>query len=200
MQRGQLTVRELVAVFAEEYENARRDWRRPGFRAIVMYRFGVWASSLDRSSFVKNLRGRFLSMIYLFAHGYVRNRYGIKVHRDATLGRGVQFIHQGCIEISRYARIGDRCSIMHDVTIGHAGRTLTRDDPPTLGSDVEVGPGARLMGQIVIGDGARIGPNVVVYTDIPAHATVVAQSPRIFHAPSTEGVNGLAESQMVGDL
>jgi serine O-acetyltransferase len=200
LQRGKLTLPELFAVFAEEYDARGRDWRRPGFRAIIMYRFGVWALSLDRSSVLTNLRGRLLSMIYLFAHRYVRDRYGIELHREATVGRGVEFVHQGCVAIQKYARIGDRCRIMHDVTIGSAGRGSGPEHAPTLESDVQVGAGARVLGKIVVGEGARIGPNVVVITNIPPTATVVAQAPRIIYAPSTAEVREeLKELQMAGD-
>ena len=186
VQRGGLSVRQLLEIFAEEARVGGRTWHDPGFRAIVVYRFGVWAKSLDRSTFVTNLRARFLSMLYLFGQRFVRNHYGIEIHRESTLGRGVEFVHQHGIQIFKYARIGDRTRIMHDVTLGSAGRGGRGDQAPTVGSDVVLGTGARIMGKVSIGDGARIGPNVVIYTDIPAGATVVAPSPRVIYAPNTK--------------
>jgi len=185
VQRPRLTLRQLFAIFAEEARVGGRTWHNPGFRAIVVYRFGVWANSLDRSTFPTRLRARFLSMLYLLGHRYVRNQYGIEIHRESILGRGVEFVHQHGIQIFKYSRIGDRCRIMHDVTLGTAGRGGKWDQAPTLGSDVVVGTGARIMGRVTIGEGARIGPNVVIYTNIPAGATVVAPSPRIIYAPET---------------
>ena len=185
VQRDGLTLLQLFAIFAEELRVKGRTWHDPGLRAILVYRFGVWANSLDRSTPLNRIRARFLSLIYLTGHRFVRNHYGIEVHRESVIGRGTEFVHQHGIQILKHTRIGDRCRIMHDVTLGNAGRGGVPGEVPILGSDVMVGAGAKIMGRVKIGDGARIGPNVVVYTDIPAGATVVGSSPRIIYAPET---------------
>lgn len=199
VQRSGLTLRQLFAVLSEEYHHKGRSWHDPGFRAIIVYRFGVWANSLDRSTSLTNLRARFLSLIYLFGHRYVRNHYGIEVHRESVIGRGAEFVHQHGIQVFKHTVIGDRSRIMHDVTLGNAGRGGGRAEAAILGSDVLVGAGTKIMGRVRIGDGARIGPNVVIYTDIPPGATVVASSPRIIYAPETKSKKAKAAEQAVQD-
>lgn len=183
------SVWELLAILSEEYENNRRDWTRPGFRAIAVYRFGVWAMMRDRSTFLRKQQGRLLDILHMIAHRYIRNHHGIELHRTAQLGRGVKFSHWGGIVIHNYAHIGDRCHIGHGVTMGSAGRGVTRDQAPRLEADVRVSTGVVILGKVTIGEGARIGPNVVLYTDIPKGATVVANSPRIIYAPNARRAN-----------
>jgi serine O-acetyltransferase len=176
---------DLVKVVTEDSRTHSRDWSRPGFRALLMYRFGVWAKSLDRGSFLTHLRGRFLSMIYLMAHRYVRNHYAIELHREANIGRGVEFVHQGGITIHKYATIGDRCRIMNDVTVGNAGRGMTLEEAPIIEEDVVIGTGAKVLGRVRVGKDSRIGPNVVVFTNVLAGSTLVPTAPRIIRSPHT---------------
>jgi serine O-acetyltransferase len=81
------------------------------------------------------------------------------------------------VSIAKDAEIGDDCVIRHNVTIG--GVSGARPDGPIIGSGVEVGAGAVIIGRIRIGDGARIGPNAVVMTNVPAGAIAVAPATRI---------------------
>lgn len=175
----------LLSVVADDSRTHARDWSRPGFRALVIYRFGVWANLLDRGSVITNLRGRFFTVLYLMGHRYVRNHYAIELHREAQIGRGVEFVHQGGITIHKYATIGDRCRIMHDVTIGNAGRGMSRDEAPVIEEDVVIGTGAKIMGKVRVGRDSRIGPNVVVFTDVPPGSTLVPSAPRVIHSPHT---------------
>lgn len=176
---------DLVQIVREDSRTHSGDWSRPGFRALLMYRFGVWAKGLDRGSFLTDLRGRLLSMVYLWAHRYVRNHYAIELHREAMVGRGVEFVHQGGITIHKYATIGDRCRIMNDVTVGNAGRGMTPEEAPIIEEDVVVGTGAKVMGRVRVGRDSRIGPNVVVFTDVPAGSTLVPTAPRVIRSPHT---------------
>ncbi len=178
--------RELKALLSEEYDNYRRDWTRPGFRALAMYRFGVWAQHGPRDTLARKILGRAFDLIYIVAHRYVRNNHGIELHRSARLGEGVMFPHQGGIVIHHYAEIGDGCVIQHSVTMGSAGRGVTREEAPKIGANVQIGPGVVILGKVTIGDGARISPNVVIYTDVPPGATVVTNSPRVIYAPNTK--------------
>jgi len=72
--------------------------------------------------------------------------------------------------------IGDRVGIMHDVTIG---TNLERPGTPVIGNDVFIGTGARILGGVKIGDGARIAANSVVLTDVPAGATAIGVPARV---------------------
>jgi serine O-acetyltransferase len=109
---------------------------------------------------------------------YVRNHYGIELPDTTIVGHRLVIAHQGGIVIHGRARIGNNCLIRHNVTIGAASHDRAWE-APRLGDRVQVGCGAVILGQVTIGDGARIGPNVVVMVNVPASATVFASSPRI---------------------
>lgn len=175
----------LVANIRREYKTYNRDSSRPGFRAIAVYRFGRWAMARPRSTLSRRFTKHLLDRIYLMLHRYVRNHYGIELQRTATVGDDVLLAHQGGIVIHRYADVGDRCLIHHNVTIGNAGRGISEHDAPKIGSDVELGVGAVVLGSVTIGDGANIGANVVVYTDVEPETTLVHGAPRIVRAPQT---------------
>ncbi len=166
----------------EDWQTNKRDWTQPGFRALVMYRFGVWRTQIPTSSIGARVKRRLAGRLYRFMHRYVRNRYGIELHSSSRLGRRVRIAHQGGIVIHRFAEIGDDCIIRQGVTLGNAGRGVTRDEAPRLGNHVSIGAGAVILGRVMVGDGARIGPNTVIMSDIPAGATVFAPPPRMIYS------------------
>ena len=86
-----------------------------------------------------------------------------------TLPHGLHGVY-----ISRYAVIGDNCRIYQNVTIGEVDRAA-----PQIGDHCLIGAGVVLVGGITVGDYAKIGAGAVVCFDVPAHATVVAQQPRV---------------------
>ena len=156
----------------EDYDTNLRDWSSPGFRALAVYRFGVW-----RLRQPKWLR-KPLYYVWRSMHRYVRNRYGIELYATAVLGRRIRIAHQGAIVIHPHATIGDDCLIRQGVTIGAAVHDAGRATAPTLERGVELGAGAVVAGKIRIGEGARIGPNAVVIRNVAAGAIVVASAPR----------------------
>jgi serine O-acetyltransferase len=157
----------LLALVREDYAAHGRDWTKPGFRAMAVYRFGVWRMGVR----TKLLRAP-LSMIYRAMFRYVRNRYGIEVPFSATIGRRVIIEHQSGIVVHGDAVIGDDSIIRQGVTLGN--KTLDRPfDAPVLGKRVNVGAGAKVLGAVRIGDGASIGANAVVLQDVPAGALAV---------------------------
>lgn len=176
--RGRANRGELIAIMREDWRHNQRDWTRPGFRALAVYRFGSWQRSLSGRGLLAKVGRRLAGLVYRTAHRYVRNRYGIELHSSATVGRRVVLAHIGRIVIHRYGVIGDDCIIRHGVTIGAASR-FHEERAPILGRGVNVGAGAVVIGEITIGDGVRIGPNAVVLTDVPADATVFAPPARI---------------------
>ena len=144
-----------------------RDWTRPGFRAIAVYRFGVWRMTV-RS---KILRAP-LSLIYRAMYRRCRNVYGIELPYSATVGQRVIIEHQHGIVIHGNSVIGDDCILRQGVTLGN--KTLDRPhDAPKLGNRVNVGAGAKILGAVTIGDDASIGANAVVLKDVPAGAVAV---------------------------
>lgn len=171
----------LWAQIYEDWIAHGRDWTKPGFRAVAVHRFGVWRMRLRP----KLLRAPF-SVVYRFLYRYVRNVYGIELPYSVELGRRVIVEHQGCIVVHGDCRIGDDCIIRQGCTLGN--RTLdARFDAPVLGRQVNVGAGAKILGAVVIGDGAQIGANAVVLDNVPPRATAVGIPARIVSAVRPSG-------------
>lgn len=157
----------LWELIKEDWQVNGRDWTRPGFRALAVYRFGVWRMGVKP----KYLRAP-LSIIYRFLFRRVRNRYGIELPYSVKAGRRIIIEHQSAIVVHGDTVMGDDCIIRQGVTIGN--RYLNKPfDAPRLGRRVNVGAGAKLLGGIDIGDDAIVGANAVVLKDVPAGATVV---------------------------
>jgi serine acetyltransferase len=167
--------RPLVPQLREEWELYERDWSRPGFRAMVAYRFGYWR---------RGLHFPWRQLLYLPARTlqrYVRNHYGIELPPTAKIGRRLSIPHQHGIVVHHFARIGDDCVIQSGVILG-AYSVSRLHESPTLGDRVAVGANAVVIGGITVGDRATIGPNTVVTMDVPAGSTVFASPPRIIPA------------------
>ena len=105
--------------------------------------------------------------------------WSVITHSDivpgADLGEGLKLPHPNGVVIHQDAIIGRNSMIMQQVTIG----ITANGGPPTIGSDVYIGAGAKILGKINIGDGARIGANAVVLCDVPPHTTAVGAPAKI---------------------
>jgi serine acetyltransferase len=95
--------------------------------------------------------------------------FGIEIGRDVELGEGVVFLHTVGVVIGGDARIGDRVVFLGGNTVG----TIDWKGYPRIGNDVIIGAGARILGPITIGNGATIGANAVVVSNVPAGAIAV---------------------------
>jgi len=168
----------LRAILREDWLTNGEDRTRPGYRALRMYRFGVWRLTIRNAVFRKPM-----SLLYRLMHRRVRNRYGIELHDTARIGRRLLIAHQGAIVIHEHATIGDDCIIRQGVTIGAAGR-YSMEDAPVIGDRVSIGAGAMILGRVTIGSDVNIGPNAVVMTNVPDGAIVAAPPARIIPAPS----------------
>jgi serine O-acetyltransferase len=100
------------------------------------------------------------------------------MHETAKVGRRFLVGHQSGIVIHFNSEFGDDCVIRQNVTIGAAGVGRINDGPK-FGHRVDIGAGAVIVGKVKVGDDARIGPNAVVMTDVPAGATVFVDAPRM---------------------
>ena len=157
----------LWQLWREDYDTHGRDATLPGFRAVAAHRFGVWRLRV-RPRLVRAP----LTIIYRRMYRRHRNRYGIEIPHSVTLGRRVRVEHQGGIVVHGMAVIGDDVIIRQGVTIGN--RHLDRpDDVPVIGSRVNIGSGAVILGAIKVGDDVSIGSNAVVLDDVPSGSTVV---------------------------
>ncbi len=138
----------------------------PGFHAVLYYRLAHWLWVHDfllLARFTSNF-GKFLS--------------GVDIHPGAKIGRRLFIDHAtGCV-IGETAEIGDDVTLYHDVTLG--GTSLDKGKRhPTLENGVIVGAGAQVLGPITVGEGARIGANAVVLSDVPKCATMVGIPARV---------------------
>lgn len=103
---------------------------------------------------------------------------GIEIHPGATIGKGLFIDHGMGVVIGETAEIGDNVTLYQGVTLGGTGKEQGKRHP-TLGNNVLVGVGAKVLGAIKIGDGAKIGGGAVVLKDVPAYATAVGVPARI---------------------
>jgi serine O-acetyltransferase len=169
------------SVFGRKFKNDwvahGRDWTKPSFRAIAVQRFGVWRMKVEP----KVLRAPF-SLLYRAMYRHVRNVYGIDLPYTVQLGRRVIIEHQSAIVIHGDCQIGDDCVLRQGVTLGN--RYLEKPlEAPKLGDRVNVGAGAKILGQITLGDDVNIGANAVVLIDVPAGGTAVGIPARLLQCP-----------------
>ncbi len=158
---------------------ARNTWEvltcYPGLHALVLHRRAHWCWNHG----LKWL-GRFLSHLG-------RWFTGIEIHPGAKIGERVFFDHAMGVVVGETAEIGDGCTIYQGVTLGGTSLYKGAKRHPTLGKDVVVSAGAKVLGGFTVGDGARIGSNAVVIKPVPAGATAVGIPARIIEAKSEQG-------------
>lgn len=106
-----------------------------------------------------------------FLQGRMSELYGVDIHPAAPVGSGVFIDHATGIVIGETARVGDDVSMLHGVTLGGTGKEFT-DRHPKIGRGVLLGAGCSVLGNITIGDEARVGSGSVVLTDVPARCSV----------------------------
>jgi serine O-acetyltransferase len=149
------------------FDNLRADlrayhgkWWEQGFWVMVVYRFGRWRYGIRN----KWLRKPF-SLVYKIAHKLAQITTGIDLPCEVAVGRNFVIDHFGGIIISGYTRFGDNCRIRNGVCVGL--RRIEEPCAPVIGNNVDIGAGAKLLGNITIGDNVLIGANAVVITDVP---------------------------------
>ena len=107
-----------------------------------------------------------------------RHKTGIEIHPGATIGKGLFIDHGMGVVIGETTIIGDNCTIYQNVTLGGTGKE-TGKRHPTLGYNVLVGSGAKVLGPFKVGDNARIAAGAVVLSEVPPNATAVGVPARI---------------------
>jgi serine O-acetyltransferase len=149
----------------------------PGLHALILHRRAHWC-------WQHNLKwmGRFVSHIARFLTG-------IEIHPGAKIGERVFFDHAMGVVVGETAEIGDGCTIYQGVTLGGTSLYTGSKRHPTLGRDVVVSAGAKVLGGFFVGDGAKIGSNAVVIKPVPAGATAVGIPARILPSKGGEGVD-----------
>ena len=137
-----------------------------GFHALILHRQAHWLY-LHKRFFL----ARWLSQ-------FARHLTGIEIHPGATIGRRLFIDHGMGIVIGETAEIGDDCTIYHGVTLGGTGHD-TGKRHPTIGNNVLISTGAKVLGPFKVGDNSRIGANAVVLQEVPPGSTVVGVKARV---------------------
>jgi serine O-acetyltransferase len=155
----------------------------PGVHAIIFHRIShrLWKLGLKWLARVLSNIARLLT--------------GIEIHPGAQIGRRFFIDHGMGVVIGETAIIGDDCTLYHGVTLGGTSWQKGKRHP-TLANNVVVGAGAKVLGPIEVGEGARIGSNAVVVKDIPPGATVVGVPGRLINqqrSGSTEHREAIAK-------
>jgi serine O-acetyltransferase len=166
---------------------AARNWLEvlfcyPGLQAILFHRFAHWLHTLG-IPFIPRL----ISHLSRFVTG-------IEIHPGAVLGQGVFIDHGMGVVIGETAIVGDGCLIYQGVTLGGTGKQSGKRHP-TLGENVVVGAGAKVLGNLYIGNDVRIGAGSVVLRDVPSDCTVVGVPGRIIYRSGVR-VNPLEHGQL----
>ena len=183
-------LKEEIAVVFERDPAARNTWEvitcYPGFHATLFHRLAHW------------LWGVGLKWLARLVSHVSRWLTGIEIHPGATIQRRFFIDHGMGVVIGETAEIGEDCTLYHGVTLGGTSWNKGKRHP-TLGKGVVVGAGAKILGPIVVGDGARVGSNAVVVKDVPPGATAIGIPARIIEAQAAQ--NGrFAAYAVVKDL
>lgn len=137
-----------------------------GLHALIYYRFSHWLYRHHRFFLAR--------MVSQFA----RFATGIEIHPGATIGKGLFIDHGSGVVIGETTVIGDNCTIYQGVTLGGTGKDKGKRHP-TLGDNVMVGSGAKILGPFKIGDNSMIAAGAVVLEEVPPNATAVGVPARI---------------------
>lgn len=146
-------------------------WRlHPAIWAVAVYRLGNQAQHWG------GLKGKVARRLAPWLHLLMRITLVIEIPHRTHIGPGLLIWHQGPITINWRVRIGRNCTLQQGVTIG---AQRPRGEVPVLGDDVYVGAGARILGGVHVGDGAKIAAAALVLEDVPAGHTAVGAPARM---------------------
>lgn len=137
-----------------------------GYQALQAYRIGHWLWAQGRQD-----------MAY-FVQMRTSEAFGVDIHPAARIGKGVMIDHAHSIVIGETAVVGDNVSMLHSVTLGGTGKE-DGDRHPKIGNGVLIGAGAKILGNIRVGDHSRVAAGSVVLEDVPSCKTVAGVPARI---------------------
>ena len=163
-------LKETIAAY-QARDPAARSWLEilllyPGIKAVRSHRLAHWCYRHNLKFLARAISQR------------SRRRTGIEIHPGATIGRRLVIDHGMGIVIGETAEIGDDCLIYHGVTLGGTGKDVGKRHP-TIGNNVLIGTGAKVLGPIKVGDNSRIAANSVVLREIPEDSTAVGIPARV---------------------
>lgn len=152
-----------------------------GFKAVRSYRKANWFYRHNMKFIARYISQR------------ARHKTGVEIHPGATIGKGLFIDHGMGVVIGETTVIGDNCTIYQNVTLGGTGKH-TGKRHPTLGDNVMVGSGAKVLGPFTVGSGARIAAGAVVLDAVPENATAVGVPARVVR------VNGVKLSESLDQV
>jgi serine O-acetyltransferase len=137
-----------------------------GFHALVTHRFAHELWNAGRRDFA------------LYLQSQSSRIFAVDIHPAARFGQGIMLDHATGLVVGETAVVGDNCSFLHAVTLGGSGKE-TGDRHPKIGANVMIGAGAKILGNITVGDCARIAAGSVVLADVPRNKTVAGVPARV---------------------
>ena len=143
-----------------------------GFQALQIHRIGHWLWTHDRQP------------LALFLQSQMSRQFGIDIHPAARFGHGIMLDHATGLVVGETAVVGNRVSILQSVTLGGTGKE-DGDRHPKIGDDVLISAGAKILGNIHVGEGAKVGAGSVVLQNVPAHTTVAGVPAKVVGKPTT---------------
>lgn len=155
-----------------DYVRHGRSLTEAAFVSLAIYRFGRWSLHLKQPA------ARWIcNKLYGVMKIFILNVTKVWIPPQTKLGEDFHIIHaEGSLSIHPDAVIGDRCGVMHNVTIG----TNMRGRAPIIGDDVFIGVNSTVLGPITIGDRVRIGANTAVSTNVPSDSVVIGSPAKIY--------------------
>lgn len=137
-----------------------------GLHAVIYYRIAHWLF----------LHKKFILARWVSQHAKFKT--GIEIHPGAKIGKGLFIDHGTGVVIGETTEIGDYCTLYQGVTLGGTGKDKGKRHP-TLGNNVMVGAGAKILGPFKVGDNAKVGANALVLSEVPPNSTAVGVPARI---------------------
>lgn len=144
-----------------------------GFHALQAYRIGHWLWQQDRRA------------LAAYFQNQISVSFGVDIHPAASIGCGIMLDHATGIVIGETAIVENDVSILQSVTLGGTGKT-SGDRHPKIREGVMIGAGAKILGNIEVGRGAKIGAGSVVLQPVPPHTTAAGVPARIVGRPETD--------------
>lgn len=144
-----------------------------GFHALQTYRIAHWLWTMGRES------------LALFFQNRMSTTFSVDIHPAATLGEGILLDHATGLVIGETAVVGKNVSILQSVTLGGTGKD-EGNRHPKIGDGVLISAGAKILGNICVGAGAKVGAGSVVLEDVPAHTTVAGVPAKIVGRPASD--------------
>ncbi len=151
---------------SDDLKTYKGDWGAQGFWVMVIYRFGRWRYQV-RPAILRKI----FSLIYKIFYKFIQIITGIELPCEVEVGRNFIIDHFGGIVVSGYAKFGDNCRIRNGVVVGL--KNVENIVAPVIGNNVDIGAGAKVLGDIKIGNNVVIGANAVVICDVPDNSIAV---------------------------